>query len=255
MNHLFLDKYSNLKSPIHQLDPRSKIIFFLLYIFFVITILPNDFLQFIAYFIIMFIVILISRIPLIYILKRTCVIIPFILLIAIFIPFSKKTQIENSYNIGYLFVSHNRLWIFWNMLIKSFLTILAMIVLSSTTKFSTLLKGLEFFKIPKILIMLLSFMYRYIFVLIDEAQRIEHARNSRYFGGEYLRQIKTIGNIIGCLFIKTYERGEKIYQSMLSRGFNGEIKILNRLNFSILDIYFCILFLGSLLAIKIWSIL
>lgn len=257
MKHSFLDKHSNLNSFIHRLDPRIKIISFFLYILFVILTLPTDLFQFAAYLAIILIVILISSVPINYILKKSFIILPFVILVAVSIPFLKKDQIGEGYNLGIfnLTVSYSGLLVFWNVLIKSWLAVLSMIILSSTTKFPTLLKGLAFLKIPKILVMLLSFLYRYIFILVDEAMRMELARKSRYFGGEYLRQIKVIANIIGLLFIRTYERGEKIYQSMVARGFDGEIRTLNRLKLISYDIYFCAVFCGSLFAVKIWSIL
>ena len=256
MKHSFLDKYSYLNSIIHRLDPRTKIISFFVYILFVILTLPTHIFQFIAYLIVIFTIILLSRIPFAYVLKRSCVIVPFVLLIAVFIPFFKKGQIAGGYSFGTfrLTVSYDGLWILWNVLIKSWLAVLAMIVLSSTTKFPVFLKGLQKLYIPKILIMLLSFMYRYIFILIDESIRMERARNSRYFGGKYLRQIKTIANLIGVLFIRTYERGERIYQNMVARGFDGEIKVLNRLELSKWDILFSFFFIGSLIMIKLWGI-
>jgi cobalt/nickel transport system permease protein len=128
-----------------------------------------------------------------------------------------------------------------------------MIILSSTTKFTMFLKGLECLKVPKVLIMILSFMYRYIFVLIDEAERLERAINMRYFGGYYLRQIKIFANIIGLLFIRAYERGERVYQSMVARGFDGKVRTLNTLKLRMTDILFSIVFLGILIIIKIWE--
>jgi len=240
MNHAFLDKYSNLNSLIHKLDPRTKTITFLLFIIFVVTTAPTDYFQFLSYSAIILTVVFLSKVPFSYILKRTLVIIPFVLLIAVFVPFVNKDQ--------------NGWVIFWNVVIKSTLAVFATIMLSSTTKFHKLLKGFELLKFPKILIMILSFMYRYVFILVDEAQRMERARNSRYFGGEYLRQIKIICNIIGLLFIRAYERGERVYQSMSARGFDGNIITMNKLEYTIRDIYFYIIFIGIILIIKIWSL-
>lgn len=256
MEHAFIDKYSDLNSIIHRLDPRIKIISFFLYIFFVILTPPTEIVQFVEYLTIIFIVILITHIPLVYVFKRSFVIIPFVLLIAIFIPFFKKDQIGGAYNLSVLQmnVSYDGLLILWNVLIKSWLAVLSMTVISSTTKFPMILKGLEHLRIPKILIMLLSFMYRYIFVLIDESMRMERARSSRYFGGGYLRQMRVIANMIGVLFIRAYERGEKVYQSMLARGFDGEVKVMNKLELSKLDFLFSFVFLGILIIIK-WRIL
>ena len=240
MNHAFLDKYSNLKSLIHKLDPRTKIITFLLFIVFVITSSPTDYIQFLSYSAIILTVVFLSKVPLGYVFKRIIVIIPFVLLVAIFLPFANKGQE------GWI--------IFGNVMIKSILAVLATIMLSSTTKFHKLLKGFELLKFPKVLIMILSFMYRYVFILVDEAQRMERARDSRYFGGEYLRQIKIICNIIGLLFIRAYERGERVYQSMSARGFDGNIITMNKLKYTITDIYFYIIFTGIIMIIKIWSL-
>ena len=93
-------------------------------------------------------------------------------------------------------------------------------------------------------------MYRYIFVLIDEAERLERARNIRYFGGHYFRQIKIFANIIGLLFIRAYERGERVYQSMVERGFDGEIRILSNLKFKKVDILFSVIFISILVILK-----
>ncbi len=240
MKHSFIDKYSKLDSLVHKLDPRTKIISFFMFIIFVITTPQADFFQFASYAAVILLVILLSKVPLGYIFKRACVIIPFVVLVAIFVPFMNETQ--------------DGFRIFWNVLIKSFLAILATIMLSSATKFPELLHGFELLKLPKILILILSFMYRYIFVLTDEAGRMERARSSRYFGGEYLRQAKIIGNIIGLLFIRAYERGERVYQSMAARGFDGEIITINKTRFSSRDIYYFAIFAGSLIIIKLWSI-
>jgi len=240
MKHDFLDKYSTLESVIHELDPRTKIITFLLFIIFVITTVPHDYLSFAAYAAIIFIVVLLSKVPLSYVFKRVLVIIPFVLLVAVFLPFANKGP-EG--------------WtIFWNVIIKSFLAVLATIMLSSTTKFHKLLKGFELLKFPKIMIMMLAFMYRYVFILVDEAHRMERARDSRYFGGEYLRQIKIICNIIGLLFIRAFERGERVYQSMSARGFDGNIITMNELKYTKADIFFYIIFIGIIVTIKFWSL-
>ena len=64
-------------------------------------------------------------------------------------------------------------------------------------------------------------MYRYSFILVDEIQRMKRARDSRCFGGKWLRQTKTIGHMVGTLFLRSFLRGERVYMAMLSRGYNG----------------------------------
>ena len=255
MKHSFLDKYSDLSSLIHRLDARAKIISCLIYILFVIFTLPDSLGQFWGYFFLIFIVILLSRVPIGYIFRRSLVILPFVILVAAFLPFLKEGKIAGSWNIGTLSltVTYGGLSIVRNVPIKSYLAILALTVFSSTTKFPEFLKGLEKFYIPRILIMLLSFMYRYIFVLTDEAQRMEQARRARYFGGNYTRQVRVFANMIGLLFIRTYERAERIYQSMRARCFDGQILTLNNLSLRKVDIFYLVTFIGLLGVIKIWK--
>ncbi len=255
MHHSFIDKYGGLGSFIHRLDPTIKIISCLTCICFVIFTPPDRFLQFAGYFVLIFALILLSKVPIGYILKRSLVIVPFVILVTLFLPFLKEGEVAGSWSIGLLSltITYDGLWIFWNVLIKSYLAILSVILLTSTTKFRDLLKGLEKLCIPKILIMLLSFMYRYIFVLIDEVQRMEQARRARYFGKNYVRQIKTFSSMIALLFIRTYERAETIYQSMRARGFDGEILTLSSSHVRRADVFYFIIFVGVLGVIKIWE--
>ncbi len=181
-----------------------------------------------------------SKLPPLYVLKRSLVIFPFVLLIAVFIPFFKEGQVAGSYNIWLwqISITYNGLLILANVVVKSWLCILALILLSSTTKLDDLLKGLRHLGIPQVMILILSFMYRYIFVLVDEVMRIQQARDSRNFGGSRLHHLKTIGNMVGTLFIRSYERGERIYAAMLARGFDGQVRTLHKLRFRQADAYF-----------------
>jgi cobalt/nickel transport system permease protein len=95
-------------------------------------------------------------------------------------------------------------------------------------------------------------MYRYIFVLVDEAMRMEMARKNRHFGGNYLRQIKVYTNMISLLFIRTYERAERVYQSMNARCFTGEIFTLGVFNLKASQLLGLFVFIGVLGGIKIW---
>jgi len=96
------------------------------------------------------------------------------------------------------------------------------------------------------MIMILSFMYRYLFVMVDEVIRMRQARDSRNFGGKRIWQLKIIGNMVGTLFIRSYERGERVYGAMVARGFEGQIRTLSRLQFRTADLYFTVAFLCCL---------
>jgi len=256
VEHSFIDRYSYLESFIHKLDPRIKIISFFSFILFVVLTPPTSWSSFGLYFALILFIAILSKVPLSFILKRSLVIAPFVLMIAIFIPFFKPGEVAGGYSFGSfrLTLTYSGLVIFWNVLIKSWLSVLSMIMLSSTTKFPDLLKGLEKLKIPKVMILILSFMYRYIFVLVDEVMRMKRARDSRNFGGSKFWQIKTIGNMIGTLFMRTYERAERVYVAMVSRGFSGEIKTIDDLHLTIRDFCFLSLIILYLIFTRLWVV-
>jgi cobalt/nickel transport system permease protein len=244
MKHSFLDRYSDRNSFVHRLDPRTKLIATFLFILAVTLTSPSMWSVFAVYLIIIACLIVFSRVPALYVLKRSLVIIPFVLLIAIFVPFFRHGESVASYNlwIWNVSVSYQGLQVLITILIKAWLSILSLILLTSTTKITDLLRGLEQLRLPRVMVMVLSFMYRYIFILVDEVMRMKQARDSRNFGGSRLWQMKTIGNMAGTLFIRSYERGERVYDAMLSRGFDGQSRTLHDLNFGLPDLLFGVSF-------------
>lgn len=195
MKHLFIDKYSNLNSPIHRINPRIKFIFGVGFILLAIFI-PLDYFIFLLP--LLLILVLLSHVPLIYFIQRSLVILPFALLVAI---------------------SGN-----WDKLLRGYVSILTVILLSSTTRFPDLLKAFQGIGCPRLIIMVMAFMYRYIYVLIDELMRMKRAHDSRILKHNRWVEIKTLTNLIGVLFVRSYERAERVYIAMCSRGFTGEIK-------------------------------
>lgn len=254
MKHSFIDEYSDLDSLIHNLDPRTKLIACLTFIVFVVLTQVTNWQAFVCFFCVIIALLLISKLPLYYVLKRSLVIFPFVLMIAIFIPFFKQGEIAGSYNIGWWHVSvtYSGLLILANVISKAWLCVLSLILLSSTTKLADLLRGLRQLYVPHVIVLILSFMYRYIFVLVDETMRMKQARDSRNFGGNRLYQLRTIGNMIGTLFIRSYERGERVYSAMLARGFDGEVRTLQNLRFGRNDVYFSISFGFALIVCSIF---
>jgi len=182
---------------------------------------------------------------------------PFVLLIALSVPFFKGGEVAGSYNIllWQVSVTYSGLQVLWNILAKAWLSILSLILLPSTTRITDLLIGLERMCMPRVMIMILSFMYRYIFVLIDEVMRMKQARNSRNFGESRLRQLRTIGNMTGTLFIRSYERGERVYAAMLARGFDGHSRTLNNVHFSSVDACYSVSFSLAIILVAVLNVL
>ena len=111
-------------------------------------------------------------------------------------------------------------WNFVTMLAKTTLCLLTMILLSSTTPFSALLDVMKRARVPDILVSILALMYRYLFVLVDEAQRMRRARASRTFRPGHWWRWHALATVIGQLFVRSTERAERIYAAMIARGWS-----------------------------------
>jgi cobalt/nickel transport system permease protein len=232
MRHSFLDKYSHLNSPVHRRDPRLKFLLSLLFIIAVVLTPAGSWLTFAAYFGMLAAVFAISRLPLGYVLKRSLVILPFVLLLGIINLFTRPGAELLGFDLGgwHLSVTDGGLIFIGTLLARSWLSVLSLILLTSTTALPALLKGIERLGAPKVLVMIMSFMYRYLFLLIDEVLRMKQARDSRSVGNPTTSfQAKTVGSMIGSLFIRSYERGERVYAAMAARGFEGRSRTLNEL--------------------------
>ncbi len=255
MKHAYIDEYSDIDSYIHRLDPRIKIISLFAFILFVIFTRPTSFIAFALYGVLIAVLFLLSKIPPGFILKRSLVIIPFVLMVAIFIPFFKKGEIAGGYSFGTLklTVTYDGLMILWNILVKAYLCILSMILLITSTKLSNLLKALEKLKFPSVFVIILSFMYRYIFVVQDELMKMKQAKEARTTGGSRWFHVKVLANMIGVLFMRTYERGENVYFAMCSRGFNGKIKIITGFELKMKDFCFMLIIMSILTVIRIFG--
>jgi len=225
MRHAFLDHHSQTESPIHHLDARAKIIVFFTFILIGVSSPPTSFFLFSLLALALIGIALLARLPLGHLLKKVLVILPFLFVVSLSIPFMKKDAVGGGYNLGLgdLSISRSGLWILWNVVIKACLGVFSVILLSSTTSFPQLIRGMEKLGSPRILTMVTSFMYRYSFILIDEMQRMKRARDSRCFGGKWFWQSKVVGHMIGTLFLRSFHRGETVYMAMLSRGYHGSM--------------------------------
>ena len=242
MKHSFIDQYSGLDSFVHRLDPRTKLLCSLAFILAVVLTPSGTWKVFAVYLLVLLVLIWLSRLPPMYVFKKSLVIFPFVIMIAIFVPFFKQGQVAASWDIGswHIAITYEGLAVLVNVIVKSWLCILCLIVLSSSTKFEQLLHGMYRLRVPQVFVQITSFMYRYMFVLADQAMRMQMARDSRNYGLNRSNIFKTMGNMIGMLFIRSYERAERIYAAMLSRGYSGEIVVVNQLRFRLPDAYFAL---------------
>ncbi len=252
MHHDFLDKYSDLDTPLHRLDARIKMLSAVALLVAIVVTPPRQPAEFILFALLLALFTLISRVPVMHIIKKSLILFPFILLVAIFLPFMKGgTTLWEGHFVVPLRISQEGIYIFLNVVCKAYLALATMILLSATTPFIQILHAMQAFRVPRLVIMILSFMYRYIFLLIDEAERMLTAHEARRFGLRRQRNLTSFGQLVGVLFLRTYERGERIYQAMTSRGFDGTVRVMQRPRLTTTDGLLAALFLTLLAIIKV----
>jgi cobalt/nickel transport system permease protein len=223
MEHNFLDKYSKLDSPIHRLDPRVKLSGAVVFVLTVALTPAEQYAVYAALFGLLAVALVFSHLPLGHVTRRSLVIIPFVVLVGLLIPFMKEGTPAFTLTIAWwdLTVTREGLTVFLNTLVKAWLSIFCLIILSSSTSATRLFQAMQRLGLPEVMVTVLSFMYRYLFILQDEVLRLERARQSRSFGADRRRLPTTLGYMAGSLFIRSYERGERIYAAMLARGYDG----------------------------------
>lgn len=228
------DRYQSSDSLIHQLDPRVKLLTT------VAIILSNVFLPdgaWVSFFLTWVLILVFTRLAKIspkFLLKRSFIAVPFAL-VAFTVMFTLPGTLLTEFQLfsWTLQISVEGLVRFLSILIRAWLSVQAAILLTATTSFPDMSHGLRHLKVPLILIAVLSFMYRYLFVLSEEAERLlqaRAARSARLPGGKrtsVLWRAKNAGNMVGQLFLRSYERSDRVYHAMVARGFQGEFLTLN----------------------------
>ncbi|GAA3372420.1 cobalt ECF transporter T component CbiQ [Streptomyces sannanensis] len=166
----------------------------------------------------------VARIPAGFLLRRLLIEIPFVAF-AVLMPFVVPgEQVE----VLGLSVSVPGLWGAWNVLAKGTLGVAASVILASTTELRALLLGLQRLKLPPLLVQIASFMIRYGDVITDEMRRMSIARRSRGFEARGVRHWGVLAKSAGALFIRSYERGERVHLAMVSRGYTGTMPVIDQ---------------------------
>lgn len=106
---------------------------------------------------------------------------------------------------------------------KGTIGVITAVILSTTTTAREILRGLERLKLPRMMVQIATFMLRYVNVISDEMERMKIARESRGFEATGIQHWKILATVTASLFIRSYERGERIHLAMLSRGYVGEL--------------------------------
>jgi cobalt/nickel transport system permease protein len=209
----------NHDSAVHRLAPEVKVLATLLFTIIVVITPREEFLAFAGYTLLLAVVAALARVRPLWLAKRSTIELPFVLL-AIVLPFAG--QGERVTWLG-LSLSVDGLYGAWNIFVKGTLGVLAALLMAATTTMRDLILGLDRLHCPKVFTQIATFMLRYIDILIDDARRMRIARLSRGYDPRFLWQVKALAVGLGALFLRAFERGERVYLAMMSRGYTGRL--------------------------------
>ncbi len=229
------DRYHEKESLLHRLDPRVKVLVTVIFIVSNALLPDGAWIAFLLAWLFVLAANLFSRLGIGYSLKRSIIALPFAL-IAVTVLFSIPGQPVASFQLlmWNLTITDMGLLRFVSILIRAWLSVQMAILLVAVTRFPDLIHALEHLRVPAILTTIIAFLYRYLFVLTDEVFRLLRARESRSAavpgsrsGGGVLWRAKIAGNMAGQLFLRSYERSDRIYNAMIARGYAGHLYTLN----------------------------
>jgi cobalt/nickel transport system permease protein len=204
-------------SPIHRLPAAVKLVALVGFVIPVAVTPRHAIWAFAVHATVLTAVVFVARLPLRVVLSRLAVVTPFLFAAALlpFIAQGTRTDLVG------LSVSIDGSWAAWNMAAKAVLGATAGIVVAATTPVPDLLAGLSRLRVPAVLVAIIGFMIRYLDVIADELGRMRTAMVARGHDPRWLWQARPIASSVGTLFVRSYERGERVHLAMAARGFTG----------------------------------
>jgi cobalt/nickel transport system permease protein len=229
------DRYHEAESPLHHLDPRVKVVVTIAFILSNVLLPDGAWTAFLSAWLLVLAANAFSGLGLGYTFRRSFVALPFALA-AVTAIFSIPGHPLAEWHIGLLTLipTDAGLLRFVSIVIRSWLSVQMAILLVTVTRFPDLVHAFEHLRVPSILTTIVAFLYRYLFVLTDEVMRLLRARQARSAaaagqrsGGNVMWRGRVAGNMAGQLFLRSYERSDRIYNAMLARGYDGHLRTLN----------------------------
>lgn len=251
-----LDRYIPGTSAVHSADPRVKTGLTVLFII-ALTTLPTASWLFIAgFFAVAWATVLTTGISPVKILRRTFIALPFVL-VAVPSVFSRSGEPLAEWSTGFITLTPTQegLEFVATIMLKSWIAVTAAVLLSATTRFMDIVAALRWFRVPELLLAVVAMMYRYLFLLIGEAQRMIVARRARSAaiegarsGGSIRWRARVTGHMAGSLFVRTFDRSERVYMAMLARGYDGAMFAPGQLSVGRVEIVVAVAFIAALAA-------
>jgi cobalt/nickel transport system permease protein len=250
MEYPEIDAYASLDSPIHWFDPRAKLVSFTFLIFSFVFV--NDIRMAFLGFLLSFLILLISRLPLEFAFKRIRMVFFFLFPLLLVMPFTVDGK--ELFNIEGISFTMDGL-IFASLVITRALAAVTLaLTMLATTRFDITMKALYSLKIPGILVQMLMFTYRYIFVITDEFSRMWESMECKGFSlkANY-HGLSIFGNMLGMIIIKSYDRTRRVYESMVSKGYDGKPGTLINLKMGAKDYVLSTCMVGIAILVHIYQ--
>ena len=222
-------------SLVHRLDPRAKLAGFAGITVVAVSTPLRAWPAFVACALALAAIAAVARVGPRTVWLRARVILPLVILVAAFVPFVRSGP---AIEFGPLSLSEAGLATFALVSAKATIGTVSAVLLAATTSFPDVLHALERLRAPQLLVVIAAFMYRYVFVIADEVRRMRAALAARAYRPRHLGQVAALGRMVTALFLRSYERGERVYLAMLARGYGGSMPRLARLAFRRGDVAF-----------------
>ena len=240
-----LDRLARLDTPVHRVDPRAKVVTTVVFVVCVVSSGKYDLLSLLPFAIFPVALATEGGLPLTFLGRLLLIASPFALIMGAFNPIFDRDVIAY---VGAVPVSGG--WVSYASIVLRFLlTVAAALVLTATTGFTGVCLALEKLKVPEALVTQLLLLYRYIFVLGDEAHRMGQARRLRSVGRRGMGW-RVYAQMLGQLLLRTFARAQRVYLAMSCRGFDGEIRVGRTLHFGAADLAFVLLWSAAFLAFR-----
>jgi cobalt/nickel transport system permease protein len=208
-------------TPVHRLRPQVKIVALVAFTCAIAATPREAMWAFGVYAVLLAGLFALARVPLNWVLSRSLVESPFLVL-ALAFPFMVEGP---AVQLGFLTVSETGLWAGWNLLAKATLGVWAALLLSATTPVAGVLAGLSRLRCPEILLQITAFAIRYAHLTVAELTQMRLARLARCDDPRLLWQAGALARSLGVVFIRSFERGERVWQAMAARGYTGRLPL------------------------------
>jgi cobalt/nickel transport system permease protein len=236
-------------SPVHRLDPRAKTVGLVGVTVVAVSTPIEAWPVYLACAFVLAVVAARARIKPREIWRRARFVLPLVVLAALFIPLVRTGG--DVYGLGPLTVHQAGLETLAAVAAKATIGTVSAVLLAATTTFPSVLRGLEALRVQRILILIAAFMYRYLFVIVEEVGRMRAALAARGYRPRNALHAGALGRVATALFLRTYSRGEGVYLAMLARGYDGRMRRLVPLAFGRMDTAFVLAVLGLLVPLRL----